>query len=293
MPLSLFLLASLSSLAQAACPGVFSGQACNPNGTNICAVSGGGWNVECYLSPGPEDDFNTESWYILGSSNTDFKGYGYEADQGDPFCCELTVNDGCAGNPITLVVNGSGRRDAINLVDTVSGHAMDCSTSVIYGEDENDTIRGSNALTNHDFLYGGPNDDNINGREGNDFIDGGGNDDVCFGDPGEDEIHGGTGNDTLIGDPGNDEIYGEAGDDRIKGGNGDDYVEGGDDNDNICGGADIDELYGNAGDDKVTGEAGSDTISRGDADVTNDECEAASADGFTCEIFTVNMTCPW
>jgi Ca2+-binding RTX toxin-like protein len=232
------------------------------------------------LSPGPEDDYDTESWYAVYSGNTDFKAYGYEADFGSAFCCEFTVVDGCGPNAsLTLTVNGSGRQDVIHLVDTINGEAMDCSSSYVYAGDESDTINGSNLTSNSDYLYGQSNDDIIHGREGEDYIEGG------------------LGADQLYGESGADDIYGDSpslsggGADKIKGGNGDDFVDAGPSDDMVCGGADVDELYGGSGDDKVTGETGVDALNQGDAHVTGDECEN-QAPNF-CETLTSNMTCPW
>lgn len=270
------LLFGLPSIASAACPGAFATAACNPNGVgNICSSPDGGYTVNCYLSLGTEDDYNTVSYYILGATNIDFKGYGYEADFHTPFCCEIVVQNGCAANPITLNVYGSGRQDDLNLLDTVSGQAMDCSISNIYGSDEDDTIGGSNVTTNQDNLYGESNSDVIHGREGYDYIDGGLDDDLLYGEEDDDIVIAGGGND------------------KVKGGGGDDDLDGGDQTDWVCGGVEVDTVDGGPGDnDIVTGETGDDVVNDGGTG-SGDECENDSADATDCETITNNLSCPW
>jgi Ca2+-binding RTX toxin-like protein len=84
--------------------------------------------------------------------------------------------------------------------------------TIIYGDDSNDTITGTN-LAEHLMGYGG-----------NDVLNGGGGDDLLDGD---------WGSDTLLGGAGNDLFYGGADNDNLDGGEGSDtyYVSG-----NLAGG---------------------------------------------------------
>ena len=267
-------LALVAPAYAADCPGVFSNEVCDPNGTPICSLVG--TTITCDLAPDGLEDFDTESYYVIKSGgNTEFRAYGFESDYGSEFCCEITVADGCApgANPNTLYVYGAGRKDELNLVDTVNGWAMECSTSWVYGSDEDDEINGSSETSNVDRLYGETNSDTIRGREGSDYIYGGMDADTCYGDAGNDFIYLGSGADRAKGGTGQDTIYGEA------------------DSDQICGGADADTLYGGDADDQVTGEAAADTVSQGDAHTTGDTCETESA--ALCEVLVANMTCPW
>lgn len=73
-----------------------------------------------------------------------------------------------------------------------------------------------------------PDDDEIEGGEGNDTLLG---DFGYFSATGEVTLLGGMGNDLLDGGEGNDSIYGEGGNDTLQGGTGNDRMEGGSEND--------------------------------------------------------------
>ncbi|PIT71285.1 calcium-binding protein, partial [Limnohabitans sp. JirII-31] len=66
----------------------------------------------------------------------------------------------------------------------------------------------------------------INGLGGNDALYGGNQDDVIDGGEGDDSLSGGYGNDTLMGGVGNDSLSGDYGDDTLVGGVGNDYLSG-------------------------------------------------------------------
>ena len=93
-----------------------------------------------------------------------------------------------------------------------------------------------------DTLVGGPNTEEIFGRDGDDVLRGGGGanapnsfeflvgeggNDQLFGEDGTDALFGRVGNDTLDGGAGTDVIFGEEGNDRILGGAGQDALVGG------------------------------------------------------------------
>jgi Domain of unknown function (DUF4347)/RTX calcium-binding nonapeptide repeat (4 copies) len=94
------------------------------------------------------------------------------------------------------------------------------------------------------------------GSAGNDTLFGGGDDN---------EIKGLEGNDLILGEAGSDRLNGNNGDDIINGGKDDDIIRGGADRDFLDGGKDNDQLFGDDGSDTVKGGVGNDTV-RGDAD---------------------------
>ncbi|WP_164845416.1 calcium-binding protein, partial [Pseudovibrio denitrificans] len=68
-----------------------------------------------------------------------------------------------------------------------------------------------------DWLYGGSQDDVINGLDGNDNITGANGADTLDGGAGNDTLDGGAGNDTLTGGEGNDTLYGRGDNDILNG----------------------------------------------------------------------------
>lgn len=216
-----------SSSASAACPGSF---VLSPT-LGICTTSDGGYTVNCDVGKFG-DSMDSVGWFVETSSTT-FIAYGFDAN-GDDYCDQITVQDGCAGNPITLSITGGGQSDEINLVDTVSGYDMDCSNSTVHAQDGDDYIKGSpNATYQHDYLYGDENDDAIWGYEGNDYLNGGYGSDHIKAGAGADTIYGENGNDYLCGEADGDTLYGGDGDDRVFGGTGVDYNNG-DGGVNVC-----------------------------------------------------------
>ncbi|SFT34546.1 Hemolysin-type calcium-binding repeat-containing protein, partial [Pseudovibrio denitrificans] len=120
-----------------------------------------------------------------------------------------------------------------------------------------------------DWLYGGSQDDVINGLDGNDNITGANGADTLDGGAGNDTLDGGAGNDTLTGGEGNDTLYGRGdndilnggiGNDRLYGEYGDDTLTGGEGDDYLYGGYGNDVLNGGQGDDYLRGEGGDDTF---------------------------------
>jgi Ca2+-binding RTX toxin-like protein len=116
------------------------------------------------------------------------------------------------------------------------------------GDEEEDGDEGGK-----NEILGGPEDDVVNGTNGNDLIrtflgndeiDGnGGNDDIRAGE-GNDLVFGGAGLDFIRGGAGDDVIYGEEGVDRIISDSGNDYVDGGSGADVIRGSAGTDTILG-------------------------------------------------
>jgi Ca2+-binding RTX toxin-like protein len=170
------------------------------------------------------------------------------------------------------IVNGNAGNDLID-----GSGVQKITNSVIYGGDNNDTLR--------DFFDFDSTGITLNGNKGNDVVEyagfsdgvtlfGGEGDDTLetfnsaaylSGDLGNDTIFGSDSGDTIRGADGNDSLVGFDGDDEIRGGTGDDYVEGGFGNDTLFGGEGNDTfgIFGedgfNGDYDFVTGGAGSDT----------------------------------
>ena len=183
------------SLAEAACPGIYSTATCNGGtGGDVC------WKVNattvvCDL--GIEDDTYGSNIKAVSPSNTTFRAFGEEGD-GESFCCEFTnLTDGCSANPISITITGTEEQDTVDLNDTAAGLSLDCSVTVVDTEDEVDTITGSNSTTNYDYLYGGSYGDTIHGANGDDHIYGESGDDTLYGDDDDDYIYGDLGNDNI------------------------------------------------------------------------------------------------
>lgn len=87
---------------------------------------------------------------------------------------------------------------------------------------------------------GRPQQDLLNGNDGNDRL---------YGGYMVDELHGGIGSDRLYGGYEDDFLYGDAGNDQLYGEQDDDYLNGGDGNDRLDGGIGVDTLVGGNGND--------------------------------------------
>ncbi|HWA45583.1 MAG TPA: nidogen-like domain-containing protein [Hypericibacter adhaerens] len=131
----------------------------------------------------------------------------------------------------------------------------------LQGSEGNDTIIGT---PGPDTLVGGPHNELILGEDSNDTIlANGGNDTVSAG-AGNDSIEGGPGNDSIDAGPGDDTALGGDGNDTLVGGPGNDSLSGENGNDSIVGSSGADRLDGGTGNDTVHGGDGNDSISGGD-----------------------------
>ena len=101
-----------------------------------------------------------------------------------------------------------------------------------------------NATTSDDRIFGGLENDLIDGLDGNDTLDGSVGDDTLKGGSGEDSLDGSFDNDILEGGDGNDTLNGSVDDDTLKGGSGEDSLDGSRGNDILEGGQDSDTLDG-------------------------------------------------
>jgi Ca2+-binding RTX toxin-like protein len=112
-----------------------------------------------------------------------------------------------------------------------------------------------------DTIWGGINDNFIDGGSGNDYLYGSFGNDNLWGGDGNDSLVGGWGNDNLWGGDGNDNLVGGWGNDNLYGGWGNDNLWGGDGNDNLDGGIGNDYLHGEWGNDTLLGGSGNDYLS--------------------------------
>ena len=131
--------------------------------------------------------------------------------------------------------------------------------------DSEDTLNGRNGS---DILYGAAGDDSLNGGLGNDLLNGNGDRDTINGGSGEDIVNGGSGNDILRGGTNDDSLNGETDNDIIFGNAGNDTLNGGLNSDRLYGGDGIDSLVGNKGDDRLYGGSDRDFIQGDDGNDT-------------------------
>lgn len=113
-----------------------------------------------------------------------------------------------------------------------SGGGTPNNNDPIYGGPDNDVLQGDSG---HDLMYGSGGNDTIFGNDGNDTM---------RGQAGHDRLYGGSGADVLYGDGGNNRVYGERGADTLFGSNGGDILDGGYGRDLLKGMAGKDTLTG-------------------------------------------------
>jgi Ca2+-binding RTX toxin-like protein len=276
----------VTNTALAACPGVFSGEACNGSTQDDICVKNAADDVYCnVVGTGPYDYATQGAYaYFVTPTNTTFRAYGWDG-QGEKFCCEFdNLTDGCENNLIDIEIAGTDYDDTLTFDDVSAGNSLDCANGTIKAGDGDDAVTGSPNTTNQDHLYGQDGSDVIRGLAGNDNIYG---DDV--GTP-----TGYEGDDYLYGGDDDDFIRGHAGGDHIKGGGGADDISGGTGEDFICGGNGGDTIDGDSEDDEITGELGVDTINGGghtDGDICEPEATATGCEDTTT--FSLGETCPW
>jgi len=85
-------------------------------------------------------------------------------------------------------------------------------------------------------LWGGSDNDALDGDSGDDELYGDSGADILFGDSGNDTLFGGSDDDDLYGSSGNDSLFGDSGNDQLVGGSGRDTLIGGRGNDTLIGG---------------------------------------------------------
>jgi Ca2+-binding RTX toxin-like protein len=128
----------------------------------------------------------------------------------------------------------------------------------IYGDGDDDLLETAEGGGENSFYGGLGNDTIIAGT--NDTLVGNQGDDLLNGNEGEEVLYGGKDDDTLNGNGGNDRLFGNQGDDLLNGNEGEDILYGGKDDDTLKGGDGNDQLWGNWGDDLLEGGEGIDTF---------------------------------
>lgn len=119
---------------------------------------------------------------------------------------------------------------------------------------------------------------------------------TLYGGENDDTLNGGAGNDVLYGDDGNDVLKGEAGNDKLFGGDGQDYLFGQDGDDTLNGGEGNDFLFGGAGKDRFVfdGDFGADWLRPNDGaqafEVGRDKLDLRAFDDITRASFNEHVT---
>jgi CubicO group peptidase (beta-lactamase class C family) len=149
------------------------------------------------------------------------------------------------------------------LTATIGNDSLRADRGALFGLEGNDRLRGASRQANvlfgnagNDRLFGGRQDDVLNGGAGNDHL---------FGDRGNDRLVGGSGDDYLSGGAGDDRLKGSAGKDQLFGDSGNDYLDGGAGFDILRGGNGNDTLIDHDGGDRLTGGGGKDIFGVGGA----------------------------
>lgn len=118
------------------------------------------------------------------------------------------------------------------------------------GKDCNDVLRGGRG---NDKAFGNNDRDKLFGNQSNDRLDGGKGNDLLNAGLGRDRAKGGGGNDTVLGKRGNDTLNGNSNDDVVQGGRGNDKIKGDGGDDIIDGNQNKDRLDGGKGSDFLNG----------------------------------------
>ncbi len=152
-----------------------------------------------------------------------------------------------------------GQSNVVALLPQTTGSGVSKpDDDIINGGDGNDILYG---VSGDDQIHGGRGNDELNGNSGDDVLYGNDGADVLNGNSGTDLLHGGAGADTLKGNSGNDVLHGDGQDDLLFGGSGDDTLFGGSGADDLRGGSGADVLAGGSGNDTLHGNSGDDTLS--------------------------------
>lgn len=218
--------------AHASCPATY-GTNCN----SVCEYKAADDTVECTLNGSGAEVYIVEDYDA--TPNT-YEAWGVSSSS--YFCCTFTHS--ADQNPIDYIeAYGTDYADTMRftwsggsyeLTNTDADYAI---SAYIYGNSEDDGIRGSSSSSNNysEYLYGEDGDDTIAGYGGPDYISGGSGDDTLNGGSGDDEMSGGSGHDEMSGGGQDDTMEGGDDEDRMSGGTGDDDMDGGDAGDVMCG----------------------------------------------------------
>lgn len=125
------------------------------------------------------------------------------------------------GNSVQLLATGDGAIVDLTGIALSMGSPQSRNSLVVSGTGGNDQIYAASSSSVPVSYFGSNGDDQIWGGPDNDELDGGLGDDILWGNGGDDEISPGDGNNVVYGGSGDDTIYG-AYSDRLFGGEGND-----------------------------------------------------------------------
>ncbi|MEP5807365.1 MAG: spondin domain-containing protein [Roseobacter sp.] len=206
---------------------------------------------------------------------------GFNGSEGNPGGEQIILGGTNAfGNfidPSAADFTVEGAQVATVHVNTVARQSGSDYRDFLWGGRDDDFIDGG---AGNDIISGGRGWDVLNGEDGRDFIFGGSGDDIINGGADRDFLKGGSGNDDISGGSGNDTVWGASGNDNISGDEGKDLIFGGSGNDLIDSGAGRDNVYGGRGDDVFIFAQGNETDIIRDFDRQGDDRIAITVDGF-------------
>ncbi len=226
------------------------------NGTNLLATNSGKYELrDSTGQPATESSTGPlQLWHIANNGKASLVKSEYGADIFHSFKGESTNSDGLIhAKGVIDLASGVMKLGFEDLKGGGDADFDDAVINIAMGQTNAALMKG---LTS-DVTSLKPNNDVINGGEGDDRI---------FTMSGDDQAWGGDGNDRIWGAAGNDSLFGDAGDDELNGGSGNDLLSGGDGNDVLIGGSGNDEIADGAGSDKVISGANNDRIVAGEGD---------------------------
>lgn len=226
------------------------------NGTNLLATNSGHYELrDASGNPATADSAGAlQLWHIANNGKASLVKSQYGSDI-------YTSHEGETHNSDGLI-------HAKGVIDLASG-VMQLGFEDLKGggdADFDDAIINVAMGQTNAALMKGLASDVTSLKPNNDVINGGEGDDRIFTMSGDDQAWGGDGNDRIWGAAGKDELHGEAGDDELNGGSGDDGLAGGDGNDKLAAGSGNDWLADGAGNDVVIAAANNDVIVAGEGD---------------------------
>jgi Ca2+-binding RTX toxin-like protein len=237
------------------------------HGGNRMVLSRGDWNFEVVdgsVPPGAVNGMFDQNFAVAGNfdQNPDAELLFINKSSGGNRMLGTIITGAWFGSNAApwnwsngvVTIKGTAERDVIRVTSTEYGTRFEvnggwgllptsyASRIVVRAGAGHDYVKNDTGIPS--TLYGG---------RDNDELDGGGAADHLFGEQGNDTLYGRNGNDTLSGGTGNDDL---------RGGNGNDKLLGGGGHDRLFGHAGIDFIYGEAGNDALFGD-GSDRLSGG------------------------------
>ncbi len=150
----------------------------------------------------------------------------------DPMTRTLTVTGSGADDTVTVGLHSPPLQPVSNVRVIENGAVtydspLRVDRIIMNGNDGNDSISISSAITTPATVNGGAGNDALSGGGGHDRLDGWTGDDQLTGNNGNDVLLGYSGHDQLNGNAGDDQMWGEGNDDLLNGGGGADAMSGG------------------------------------------------------------------